>query len=150
NLSASSGSTDNPYRFTGERLEAGADLYNLRARWMDPVTGRFISRDAFPGSLTDPATLHSYAYAGDDPVNRIDPTGYFTLIETQEVVGILNELASQSVTVLNYYQQAQRLADIIEIVHGIGSVVAQILEGIETGFPGLPPGTLAPITTGSV
>jgi RHS repeat-associated protein len=139
-LAVSSGASDNPYRFSGERLDADADLYNLRARWMDPVTGRFISRDVFPGILTDPNSLHSYSYANDDPVNGIDPTGYFTLIETQEVVQILGELAQQSISVLRFYQQAKRLADIIELVHGLGQAAAtavQILDGgIMPGFPG--------------
>jgi RHS repeat-associated protein/uncharacterized repeat protein (TIGR01451 family) len=140
NLAAASGDTPNPYRFAGERLEPSLGLYQLRARWMDPATGRFVSRDAFPGVASDPATQHAYLYADGDPVNALDPTGYFTLIETQETVGILNELASQSLTILRYYRQAQRIAEIIELVHDIGQAAAtavQILDGgITVGFPG--------------
>ncbi|NJL54044.1 hypothetical protein HC928_02010 [bacterium] len=39
------GSTANPYRFTGERFSIALGLYSLRARWYDGGTGRFLTRD---------------------------------------------------------------------------------------------------------
>ncbi len=45
------------------------------ARYYNPNTGRFLSRDPEDGNPTDPKTLHKYLYAGGDPVNRIDPRG---------------------------------------------------------------------------
>jgi len=42
---------------------------------MNPLTGRFMSRDPEDGSLTNPVTLHKYLYGNGDPVNQIDPTG---------------------------------------------------------------------------
>jgi hypothetical protein len=50
-------------------------LYYLRARYYNPLTGRFLSRDPENGKPIDPKTLHKYLYAGGDPVNRIDPKG---------------------------------------------------------------------------
>jgi hypothetical protein len=35
--------------------------------------------DPYPGSPVAPLSLHRYAYAADDPVNAVDPTGAFTL-----------------------------------------------------------------------
>ncbi len=40
----------------------------LRARWYNPTTGRFLTRDPIDAG-------HKYAYANSDPVNRVDPTG---------------------------------------------------------------------------
>ena len=37
--------------------------------------GRFISQDPFGGSDADPISLHRYLYAGNDPVDMIDPGG---------------------------------------------------------------------------
>jgi RHS repeat-associated protein len=45
------------------------------ARYYNPNTGRFLSRDPENGILTDPASLHKYLYANGDPVNRVDPSG---------------------------------------------------------------------------
>jgi RHS repeat-associated protein len=46
NLIASSGSSANPYGFTGQQQFGEADsLVFLRARYYDPKIGRFISRD---------------------------------------------------------------------------------------------------------
>jgi RHS repeat-associated protein len=46
-----------------------------RARYYNPITGRFMSRDPEDGKPWDPKTLHKYLYAGGDPVNGIDPRG---------------------------------------------------------------------------
>ena len=45
------------------------------ARYYNPATGRFLSRDPEDGNAKDPASLHKYLYAGGDPVNAMDPTG---------------------------------------------------------------------------
>jgi len=37
--------------------------------------GRFMSMDPLAGSVAVPQSLNRYAYASNDPVNRIDPTG---------------------------------------------------------------------------
>ncbi len=71
------GEDPNSYLFAGESADPITSLYYLRARWMDPETGRFASADPFPGVPTDPRSLHRYTYTGNDPVNRTDPTGMF-------------------------------------------------------------------------
>jgi RHS repeat-associated protein len=74
-LIASTGTTDNTYRYTGEQYDANLGFYFLRARYMNPNTGRFWTRDSIEGNIYDPASLHKYTYAGNDPVNRTDPSG---------------------------------------------------------------------------
>jgi RHS repeat-associated protein len=56
-------------------LDAVAGLVYLRSRYYDPATGRFITRDSYPATAPIPQTLHRYAYVGNDPVNRTDPSG---------------------------------------------------------------------------
>ena len=73
------GSTPNNYLYRGEQYDQDLGLYYLRARYYNPNTGRFLSRDPEDGIPTDPATLHKYDYAGGDPVNAIDPTGRATM-----------------------------------------------------------------------
>jgi RHS repeat-associated protein len=49
--------------------------YYMRARWYEPITGRFLTRDPLGGDAGEPSTLNSFAYAGGDPVGMHDPSG---------------------------------------------------------------------------
>lgn len=48
----------------------------MGARWYSPVTGRFLSPDSIVPRPADPQSYNRYTYAGNSPVNRIDPTGH--------------------------------------------------------------------------
>jgi RHS repeat-associated protein len=61
-----------PSFYRGEQYDSDLGLYYLRARYYNPNTGRFMSRDPEDGQLADPRTLHKYLYAGGDPINRVD------------------------------------------------------------------------------
>jgi RHS repeat-associated protein len=69
------GTTPNNMLYRGEEWDPDLSLLYLRARYMNPLTGRFLSRDPEDGQLTDPKSLHKYLYAGGDPVNAFDPSG---------------------------------------------------------------------------
>lgn len=47
----------------------------LRARYYNPTTGRFISRDSFAGKNEDPLSLNRYTYCHNNPTRLIDPSG---------------------------------------------------------------------------
>ncbi len=69
------GSAPGSFGFAGEQQDAAADLIFLRARYYDPTTGRFLTRDPYPAYASTPGTLHRYAYSRNDPVNLVDPSG---------------------------------------------------------------------------
>ncbi|MCL4832528.1 MAG: hypothetical protein KJZ86_08810, partial [Caldilineaceae bacterium] len=73
NLLASTGTIANPLRFTSREYDEESGLYFYRARYYDPLVGRFISRD--PGGLGGDPNL--YAYARNNPINYVDPSGEF-------------------------------------------------------------------------
>jgi RHS repeat-associated protein len=75
NIVSSTGSTPNVYLYRGEQYDPDLQLYYLRARYFNPLTGRFLSRDPAEGKVMDPRTLHKYLYAGGNPVNATDATG---------------------------------------------------------------------------
>jgi RHS repeat-associated protein len=75
NLQGSQGSTVNPFAYDGQRYDALAGLYQLRARSYDPSSGRFLSRDTVLQPFV-PAELSRYGYVQADPINRADPTGH--------------------------------------------------------------------------
>lgn len=56
-------------------MDPESSMYFLRARYYDPFTGRFISRDPVKGSLTDPQSQNPYSYAINNPINSSDPSG---------------------------------------------------------------------------
>jgi RHS repeat-associated protein len=67
-IRSTTGSSPDPWRFTGEQYDAASGLYFLRARYYDPGTGRFLGRDPIMAG-------HAFAYAENSPTNLIDPSG---------------------------------------------------------------------------
>ena len=61
--------------FTGEFTDATTDLVYLRARWYNPSTGTFLSRDPFAGYAELPLSLHPYQYGYNSPTVYTDPSG---------------------------------------------------------------------------
>ncbi len=67
------GMPGSPFGYAGQYDDTSPNstgFNDMRARWYDPQTGSFTTRDS---DFSD--TDQAYAYAGDDPVNGSDPTG---------------------------------------------------------------------------
>ncbi len=69
------GSTPNNYLYRGEQWDPDLGLYYLRARYYNPLSGRFMSRDPYDGNTIIPISLHKYLYGSGNPVNHVDPRG---------------------------------------------------------------------------
>ena len=69
------GEDPNPFLFAGQWRDDATGLDYLRARWLDPSQGRFVSMDPLGGILFQVGGLHRYVYGLNDPVDRIDPSG---------------------------------------------------------------------------
>jgi RHS repeat-associated protein len=79
--------------YCGEMYDSQIDQYNLRRRWYNPANGRFNTMDPFAGSNRDPQSLHKYLYAHCNPINNVDPTGQFSLMEMVAVSIIVGCIA---------------------------------------------------------
>ena len=101
---ASTMPTANEFLFAGEQHDAGLNLYNNRARYMDPRTGRFVSMDRFLGEPGDPITLNKFAYANAAPTHYVDPSGYFSMTELNTAVAATAMLVSVSNVVFGFHQ----------------------------------------------
>lgn len=68
------------HRFTGKYLDDATGLYYYGARYYDPALGRFVSPDPLYMSdpercTTSPIACNLFAYANNNPMAFIDPTG---------------------------------------------------------------------------
>ena len=92
-----SGSYNDQRKFTGQEYDVDTGLYNYGARYYNSAIGRFISQDPvflvlgdnweikqitrqeLQQLLADPQNLNSYAYARNNPLVYVDPTGEFSI-----------------------------------------------------------------------
>jgi RHS repeat-associated protein len=77
NVTATSGSYSTAFLFAGQYKDAESGLYFLRARFYDPSSAQFLSRDPALASTRSP-----YAYVGGNPLNSTDPGGEASLSES--------------------------------------------------------------------
>ena len=65
----------NPFRYCGEYFDKETGTYYLRARYYNPVIGRFITEDSYLGNNSDPLSLNLYTYCYNNPIILCDPIG---------------------------------------------------------------------------
>jgi RHS repeat-associated protein len=71
-----------PLGFTGEWTDQSTGLVYLRARWYDPATGRFLTRDPLLRLSGDP-----YGYSWNSPLAYRDPGGAWPLPAITGAIG---------------------------------------------------------------
>ena len=93
NITADSNPGFQPFGFAGGLYDPDTGLVHFGARDYDPETGRWISRDPilFAGGETS-----LYGYAGNDPIEFIDPSGLYPYSLGQLSAIIFNETQSLS------------------------------------------------------
>jgi RHS repeat-associated protein len=79
-LLSTAGNPLTKYGYTGEWTDP-TNLVYLRARYYDPATGRFLTKDPVRGLISLPITQNNYIYALNNPILLTDPTGRFCSAE---------------------------------------------------------------------
>jgi RHS repeat-associated protein len=119
------GSTPNNFLYRGEQWDPDLGLYYLRARYYNPLTGRFMSRDPNDPQLftsgypTDPTYLHKYLYAGGDAINAADPNG-------RDFVEFASTVIPIALTVAGLYKYGRCIVNVLE----------QLTKDLSLGFQG--------------
>jgi RHS repeat-associated protein len=123
---ATTGTLASRLMFTG-RENDGTWLYQYRARYYDPSTGRFISED--PKGFA--AGINFYAYAGNNPLDANDPSGMVYIF-----VGGAGD-SSLSGIVRNYAADFRPLTgqQVIYRTWDQGSDIQKYIAGLPTGEP---------------
>jgi RHS repeat-associated protein len=62
------------YLYTGKEKDSSG-LYYYGARYYDPETGRFLTRDPLTGKTHSPQSLNRYTYCLNNPLTYVDPLG---------------------------------------------------------------------------
>jgi RHS repeat-associated protein len=90
---------DNPFRFESFYFDSGVKQYDMRARNYRPEIGRFTSQDRFESASkdfnlqADPLTQNRYAFAGGNPVNRVEFDGHFGFGDIKKAAGKVGGVA---------------------------------------------------------
>ena len=119
------GTFDNPFRFTGQYFDTEINQYYLRARQYDPHIARFTARDPVFGKFKEPLTLHVYLYCLNDPVNRNDPSGEWSLGHHLISAAVMGAISGTMKGIVLGIQ-----SDIFE-----GNFMQGFKKGFVTGFP---------------
>jgi RHS repeat-associated protein len=64
------------YRFTGQRQESNAGLYDYGPRFYDNYLNRWLSPDTIVPDPSNPQSLNRYSYSLNNPVKYNDPSGH--------------------------------------------------------------------------
>jgi len=76
-LNASTGTATTPFGYAGQYTDPETGLQYDRARYYDPTTGQFLTRDPLEAITGAP-----YFYGSDNPLNELDPSGLDGILGT--------------------------------------------------------------------
>jgi len=116
--------------YTGERFDTETGLIYLRARYLDPSIGRFISGDPFPGLIDNPSTQNAYLYVSNNPILDTDPSGLIAQCVGGAIWGLGVDIFAQWYAG-NGYSTVRTLSSV-----GVGCLTAGIgvaFQGLKTG-----------------
>ncbi|MCJ7435516.1 MAG: RHS repeat-associated core domain-containing protein [Anaerolineales bacterium] len=94
-ITAASRTSQTDYGFTGEAQDSYTNLVYLRARFYNPVDGRFQSRDTWGGDVNSPMSFNRWNYASANPILYTDPSGF------KQTGGICNPNATEAAKTVN-------------------------------------------------
>ena len=86
----------NPLRYRGYYYDTESGFYYLQSRYYDPQICRFINADSYASTGQGFIGNNMFAYCGNNPVNRFDPTGYDWLNDFIDWVEKKKEEASEN------------------------------------------------------
>ncbi len=73
-----------PWRFAGQYCDDETALHYTLARYYNPELGRYLTKDPM---FVDGGSNNFYIYCDGDPINRLDPTGEFSVTTAEKAAG---------------------------------------------------------------
>jgi RHS repeat-associated protein len=81
-------------RFGGHHTDPETGLVYMNARYYDPQLGRFLSADSLVPDPLNPQAFNRYAFAYNNPISNLDPTGHAPVVAA--AVAVATALSSGS------------------------------------------------------
>jgi len=114
----SQGSMPTTYNFTGQRLDSQTGLLYYNFRYYDPFSGQFTRADTQQNNASG---MDPYAYVGNNPETKDDPTGHDGWTQAWNVVtSVFNTVNTINKAVTNVQLQ------ILDFVTGASSMVNDV------------------------
>ena len=140
---AHTGSLNTPFQYTGQYRDTETNFYYLRARYYDPTTAQFLTRDPL-----EARTHSAYGYVGGDPLNAIDPTGQFALFDTLAAAAVGAVVGGVSSAISQYASTGSVNWGDVGIAAGAGAIAgAAFTVGCVGGCAGALAGGLTDLGT---
>ena len=123
------GDIENHLTYTGQMYDGATGQYYLRARFYNPVIGRFLQEDVYRGD-----GLNLYAYCANNPVMYYDPSGLKLTLCVNTKVEPSNKIKNSDIVGeidYNHYKKQGKVTDIDELtaqVQGQIDGINKILE----------------------
>jgi RHS repeat-associated protein len=144
NITADSNPGFQPFGFAGGLYDPDTGLVHFGARNYDPLTGRWISKDPilFMGGETS-----LYGYAGNDPINFIDPSGLYCL--SNRAISVISNALAGALAGAAATSETGPGAILGALVGGIGGAIAGYFSA-DTSADNVASGFVAGATSSSV
>ena len=111
------------YHYTGQYRDESLALQYHRTRWLNNSLGNWLSIDPV---FDFPVNFGSvYSYAGANSINKIDPSGTYTLAEVAGTLILVASLVSTGFSAYNFYKEptwangAWLIVDILSFIPGV-------------------------------
>ena len=103
----------NPIRYRGYYYDIDKKMYYLNSRYYYPEIGRFISADGYVSTGQDILGTNMFAYCGNNPVNREDPTGQnWVAAFIVNVVAVAVKSVLLLTEIFSYFNQSNPRSDL--------------------------------------
>ncbi|GAA3742262.1 polymorphic toxin-type HINT domain-containing protein [Salinactinospora qingdaonensis] len=91
--------------YQGEWTDPTTGDVNMHARWYQPETGRFASRDTMTLEPNPSIQANRYVYANANPLTGTDPSGHLAFTTAVAAAGLFVVGSALILSVSNYYRQ---------------------------------------------